>query len=63
MDRSQVIITKNGFQGPDFSNRNNAMVYNLLRIRTPVKSFAMSDGSVISLYGGINQKISNKLDK
>jgi hypothetical protein len=54
--RSHFVITKNGFQGPDFSNTNNAMVHNLLKDSTPVKSFAMSDSSAVFIYPGFALK-------
>ena len=50
MDRNQFIITKNGFQGPVFSNGNNDIVKNILKDKTPVKTFPMSDGSDVFLY-------------
>ena len=40
---NQFVITKSGYQGPDFSNTNNSLVKNLLSKRIPLKSFIMSD--------------------
>ena len=54
MERSQFIVTKNGFQGPVFSNGNNDIVKNALKDRTPAESFTMSDGSEVFLYSFIN---------
>jgi hypothetical protein len=50
MDRKDFIITKNGFQGPVFSNGNNNTVQKALKDKTPVKTFVMSDGSEVFLY-------------
>jgi 4-amino-4-deoxy-L-arabinose transferase-like glycosyltransferase len=50
MERNQFIITKEGFQGPVFTNMNNNIVKNTLKDRTPVNLFAMSDGSEVFLY-------------
>ena len=54
MRESHFIITKTGFQGPGFGNVNNSIVKNLLSNKIP-KSFAMSDGSIASVYPGILQ--------
>ena len=51
VDGSDFVITKTGFQGIVFSNKNNDGVKKLLGGRIPSKSFPMSDGSVVSLYG------------
>jgi hypothetical protein len=53
---SHFIITKTGFQGPDFSNTKNHLVTELLKDISPVKSFIMSDGSTVSIYQGIAYK-------
>jgi len=50
---SHFIITKTGVQGPVFANTKNSIVKNLLSDKVPMKSFAMSDGSVASVYPGI----------
>ena len=50
IDKSLFIITKTGFQGPDFSNINNSLVKTLIGVKPPLKSFAMSDGSTVSIY-------------
>jgi len=52
MRESHFIITKTGFQGPGFSNVNNSIVKNILSNKIPPKSFAMSDGSIASVYPG-----------
>lgn len=54
--KSHFIITKTGFQGPDFSNTKNHLVTDLLKDIAPVKSFIMSDGSTVSIYQGIDYK-------
>jgi hypothetical protein len=52
--RSHFVITKNGFQGPAFSNGNNDKVQNSLKDKTPLATFVMSDGSEVFLYSFIN---------
>jgi 4-amino-4-deoxy-L-arabinose transferase-like glycosyltransferase len=52
MRESHFIITKTVYQGPDFGNLNNSIVKNLLSNKVPLKSFTMSDGSVVSVYAG-----------
>jgi len=54
LKENQFIITKSGYQGPEFSNVNNALVKNLLSNRIPLKNFIIGDGSVVSLYRGID---------
>jgi 4-amino-4-deoxy-L-arabinose transferase-like glycosyltransferase len=53
---SDFIVTKTGFQGPDFSNRNNETLRKLIGNRTPLRDFLMSDGSVVSLYQGRDRR-------
>ncbi|MBM4146297.1 MAG: phospholipid carrier-dependent glycosyltransferase [Nitrospira sp.] len=50
IDRNQFVITKDGFQGPVFSNGNNEIVKSALKDKTPLETFAMSDGSKVFLY-------------
>ncbi|HWR59800.1 MAG TPA: glycosyltransferase family 39 protein [Thermodesulfovibrionales bacterium] len=52
-NESHFIITKTGFQGPAFANTKNSLVRNLLNARVPMKSFEMSDGSIVFVYSGI----------
>jgi hypothetical protein len=56
IDKSDFVITKTGFQGIAFSNKNNAAVTKLLGDRAPLKSFPMSDGSSVSLYADDMQR-------
>jgi hypothetical protein len=50
IEESDFVITKTGFQGIPFANRNNAAVKRLLGNRAPLKTFTMRDGSDILLY-------------
>ncbi|MFZ3136758.1 MAG: glycosyltransferase family 39 protein [Thermodesulfovibrionales bacterium] len=53
---SYFIMTKTGFQGPDFSNTKNHLATKLLKNNAPVKDFVMTDGSTVSIYRGIAYK-------
>ncbi|MGD0280881.1 MAG: glycosyltransferase family 39 protein [Dissulfurispiraceae bacterium] len=61
MRENDFIITKTGYQGPDFSNANNSIVKNLLANQMPLKSFAMTDGSVVSVYNSYHYDVLEKL--
>ena len=52
INENDFIITKTGFQGPEFTNTNNSMLKKLLGGRQPLQSFDMSDGSNIFVYRG-----------
>ena len=50
--KSHYIITKTGYQGPDFTTLQSPLVKDLLKDRIPLKNFYMSDGSMVSLFEG-----------
>ncbi len=50
VSESRFIITKNGFQGPQFTNNNNEALQRLLDERCKMQSYKMSDNSMIHLY-------------
>ncbi len=52
ISNSHFIITKTGYQGPDFSNTNNHLATQYVKNIVPTKSFMMSDGSTVFLYTG-----------
>lgn len=54
LKENEFIMTKSGYQGPEFSNANNSLAKDLLSNRTPLKNFIMADGSVLSIYAGID---------
>jgi hypothetical protein len=49
---SHFVITKTGYQGPEWANENNPLVMELLKGVTPLESLAMSDGSMVFIYPG-----------
>jgi hypothetical protein len=53
LDESDFIITKSGYQGPEFSNGNNTMLQDLLKNRNPLHELIVSDGTLVSVYSGI----------
>ena len=50
LDESHFVITKSGYQGPDFCNVNNVMLKDLMKNYSPIKEVSMSDGAIVSLY-------------
>ena len=52
INQSQFIITKTGFQGPEYTNTNNYLVKDLFKYEKPLKGFDMSDGSRVYIYSG-----------
>jgi hypothetical protein len=54
--QNEFILTKTGFQGPDFTNTNNALIKSLLNNEIPVKNFVMPDDSIVSIYSSRSEK-------
>lgn len=50
IEKNQFVMTKTGFQGPDFSNMNNHVITDFFKGSKPSRSFVMSDGSMVSLH-------------
>jgi hypothetical protein len=51
ISESDFLITKTGFQGPQFNNINNREVKQLMNNKDLLVRFEMTDGSLVSIYG------------
>ena len=49
---NDFVITKAGYQGPDFTNNNNFMLKDFISKQRPLNKFIMSDGSSVYIYSG-----------